>query len=105
MKLRYPKETLVRIVEQAIVYQCACPAQVRRALFQLRDLHQYQQDCLNRSDTDRAVHARIAAACERNHVELEQCLEDVLRLEGWDLQTFTLPPGLDKPLAPPSHAP
>ncbi len=96
MNQRYPRESLVRIVEQAMVYQCACPAQVCKALFQIRDLHAYQVACASRNDTDRAVHERIAEACARNHAELEQCLEDVLRLEGWDPVTLTMPTTLDK---------
>lgn len=96
MLIRYPQEVLIKIVEQAMVYQCACPAQVCKAIRQVRELHTYQQQCLLRSDTDRAVHQRIAAACERNHAELEQCLDDVLRMEGWDLTTFAMPPGLNK---------
>lgn len=96
MKQRYPRESLVRIIEQAMIYQCACPAQVCKALFQIRELHAYQLACCTRSDTDHAVHERIAAACERNHAELEQCLEDVLRLEGWELDTLTMPESLNK---------
>lgn len=96
MNERYSRSKLVRIIEQAMIYQCACPAQVCKALFEVRKLYDYQQACLTRSETDRTVHERIAAACERNHAELEQCLEDVLRLEGWDPETLTMPAGLDK---------
>ena len=101
MNQRYSRDTLVKIIEQAMIYQCACPAQVCKAIFQVRELHDYQLACLNRSETDRAVHERIAAACARNHAELEQCLEDVLRLEGWDPVTFLMPDHLAKlPRAP-----
>ena len=96
MTQRFSQEILRKIVQQAMVYQCACPAQVCKAIGQVRELHAYQQDCLTRTDTDKAVHERIAATCARNHADLEQCLEDVLRLEGWDLTTFEMPAGLDK---------
>lgn len=96
MQLRYSRAQLIKIVEQAQVYQCACPAQICKAISQLRDLYEYQQECLTQTDTDRAVHERIALSCARNHAELEQCLEDVLQLEGWDPATLTMPPGLDK---------
>jgi hypothetical protein len=100
MKLRYPQESLVHIVEQAIVYQCACPAQICKAITQVRDLYSYQRECLTQTDTDRSVHERIAEACARNHAELEQCLEDVLRLEGWDLTTLKMPENVEKRRAP-----
>lgn len=99
MNFRYSRESLVLIVEQAIIYQCACPAQICKAITQVRELHDYQRDCLTRTDTDRSVHERIAATCERNHAELEQCLADVLRLEGWDPVTLKMPDNLDKPPA------
>ncbi len=96
MTHRFSKEVLMRIVEQAMIYQCACPAQICKAISQVRELYAYQQDCLTMSDTDKAVHERIAATCARNHGELEQCLEDVLKLEGWDLTTYEMPSNLDK---------
>jgi len=100
MNQRFANEVLRKIVAQAMIYQCACPAQVCKAISQVRELYAYQQACLTKNATDRAVHERIAATCARNHAELEQCLEDVLKLEGWDLTTFKMPPNLDKrPLA------
>ena len=96
MTHRYSKEVLVKIVQQAMVYQCACPAQVCKAINQVRELYAYQEDCLSRSDTDKAVHERIAATCVGNHAALEQCLEDVLKLEGWDLVTYEMPSNLGK---------
>lgn len=104
MKQRYPRESLVRIIEQAIIYECACPAQVCKAIGQVRELYAYQRDCLTQTNTDRAVHERIAEACVRNHAELEQCLEDVLRAEGWDPATLTMPASVEKRRAvPPSR--
>ena len=96
MQLRYPREALHKIVEQAMIYQCACPTQVCKAIGQMRELHRYQQDCLTASDTDHAVHRRIAAAAELAHRELEQCLEDVLKLEGWNPATLEMPADLPK---------
>lgn len=96
MKTRYSRAQLIKIVEQAQLYQCACPAQLCKAIGQIRELHAYQRDCLTQTDTDREVHERIALSCEKNHAELERCLEDVLKLEGWNLATLDMPPGLDK---------
>lgn len=96
MKQRYSRESLVRIVEQAIIFECACPAQVCKAINQVRELYAYQRDCLTQTDTDHAVHQRIAESCARNHAELEQCLDDVLRIEGWDAATLTMPANVEK---------
>jgi len=48
---------------------CACPAQV-------------------------ATHRRIAEAAVRAHAVLEEALDDVLRIEGRDEQSLTMPEGL-----------
>lgn len=87
-----------------MIYQCACPAQICKAIGQMRELHKYQQECLVDQSTDRAVHERIALAAERAHAELEHCLDDVLRLEGWNTETFEMPPDLAKRRRAPSDA-
>jgi hypothetical protein len=96
MQLRYPRESLHKIIEQAMIYQCACPAQICKAIGQMRELHKYQQACLNDHASDRVVHERIAAAAAAAHAELEQCLADVLKLEGWNLETLEMPDDLAK---------
>ena len=96
MKERYAAAQVSRVLDQALIYQCACPAQVCRAIFELRDLYDYQLDCINDTATDREVHETIAAATERAHAEMEECLARVLEIEGWDPQTLTLPEGLRK---------
>ncbi|MBX3735307.1 MAG: hypothetical protein KF715_01340 [Candidatus Didemnitutus sp.] len=96
MQLRYPREALRKIIEQAMVYQCACPAQVCKAIGQMRELHKYQQECLIDQGADRSVHERIALAAAKAHAELEQCLADVLRLEGWNAETLEMPSDLAK---------
>lgn len=96
MQPRYPREALRKIIEQAMIYQCACPAQICKAIGQMRELHKYQQECLVDQNTDRLVHERIALAAEKAHAELEQCLADVLRLEGWNVETLEMPADLAK---------
>lgn len=96
MQQRYPREALRRIIEQAMIYQCACPAQICKAIGQMRELHKFQQECLVDQSTDQAVHERIALAAEKAHAELEQCLADVLRLEGWNAETLEMPADLAK---------
>ena len=62
-----------------MVYQCACLAQVCRAIFELRDLYDYQINCANDSVNDELVHPTIAAATERAHEEMEACLKKFLK--------------------------
>jgi len=96
MHQRYPRESLHKIVEQAMIYQCACPAQICKAIGQMRELHKYQQECLIDQRADHAVHERISRAAEKAHAELEQCLHDVLALEGWNPTTLEMPTDLPK---------
>lgn len=96
MKQQYSAAQLSQVIDQALVYQCACPAQVCSTLLELRELHDYQMNCANTSDTDRRVHEAIAAAAERAHAEVERCLTDVLAIEGWDTQTLRMPESLRK---------
>ena len=95
---QYTDIQITHIREQAFAYQCACPAQVCVAIDALRGLHEYQMNCLDATDVDREVHLRISSAAEKSHWELEQCLSDVLRLEGWDLETLKMPEHLRKRL-------
>ena len=46
MDKKYSDEELLRIVDQAMVYQCACPAQVASLMRESRKVHNYQQKCL-----------------------------------------------------------
>lgn len=96
MQTRYTREQLARIREQALVYQCACPAQVSKLISELLALHRYQEDCLNRTDVDVRVHQAIATAAREIYPRAEQCLTEVLMLEGWDMETLTMPDSLKK---------
>lgn len=78
------------------MYQCACPAQVCRTLLELRELFDYQAQCIERTATDRAVHEAIVASTTLAHREYEACLDRVLDLEGWDRATLTMPEALRK---------
>ena len=90
----YTNLQLEQILEEAVVYMCACPAQVCEQLLQLRKLFSYQQKCINTGALMVEVHRRISESTQKAHVELEQCLSDVLIMEGWDPQTLTMPIGL-----------
>lgn len=91
MKEQFDPSQISRIIDQSLVYQCACPAQVCRAIFELRDLYRYQMECINDSDNDALVHRAIAEAAEKSHALMEACLTRVLEIEGWDPATLALP--------------
>ncbi len=91
---RFSAVQLQRIIEEAIVYMCACPAQVAQQIQSLRGLYAYQSQCVSRGITLGEVHQRIAASTAHAHAEMECCLAGILELEGWDLETLTMPEGL-----------
>jgi hypothetical protein len=93
---QFSDQQLEHILEQSIVYSCACPAQVCKTLMQERELFAYQAKCLNLTTTDEAVHRAIAESVQATHREKEQCLVKVLELEGWDSKTLTMPEDLQK---------
>ena len=96
MKEQFNPAQISKVIDQALVYQCACPAQVCRAIFELRELYEYQMSCANDSVNDALVHRTIAAATEKSHEVMEECLKKILEIEGWDQVTFTMPQALKK---------
>lgn len=96
MKTLFADADLARVIDQSLMYQCACPAQVAATVVELRDLHHYQSRCADDSDNDRKVHDAIAAAALEAHARLERCLREVLELEGWDLDSMTMPEALKR---------
>jgi hypothetical protein len=94
----YADEQITSIRAQAIIFSCACPAQVCVAIDSIRDLHAYQAACIEADHTDKMVHAVMKSAAERNHAILEECLSEVLRLEGWDEISLEMPSNLRKRL-------
>jgi hypothetical protein len=40
----------------------------------------------------------IASTIEKTHAQLEECLERVLLLEEWDMETFQMPEKMKKQL-------
>jgi len=96
MDSQFSDQQLSHIIDQSLIYQCACPAQVAKHLIGLRDLYEYQQNCINQTATDKVVHERIAADAQRAHAALEECLREVLMIEQWDMATLTMPASLQK---------
>lgn len=98
MNYRFSDDVITHIIEQSIIYTCACPAQICKAINEQRTLFKFQQRCLNLTDTDKIVHELIANVVRTTHAQLEQCLDDVLCLEDWDMETFQMPENMQKKL-------
>jgi hypothetical protein len=94
LKTRFSNEVISKILDQSINYQCACPAQVCALINEQRRLFAYQNNCLNLTGIDHAVHQHIADSVQITHHEMESCLEKVLILEGWDMTTYEMPEAL-----------
>ena len=96
MKEQFQPSQISKVIDQALVYQCACPAQVCRTIFELRELYEYQMNCANDTINDQRVHHAIAAAAEKAHALMDDCLREILDIEGWDTQNMVMPEGLKK---------
>ena len=96
MKEQFNPSQISKVIDQALVYQCACPAQVCRAIFELRELYEYQMNCANDSANDELVHRTIASATEKAHEIMEDCLNKILEIEGWDKGSLSMPEALKK---------
>lgn len=87
----FSNEEVTHILEQVLVHQCACPSQLCRVILALRELAQYERDCLDRTATDVKVHYAIEKAAEACEAIMNACLAEVLELEGWDPVSLTMP--------------
>ena len=96
MKQQFTDQQMMLIVEESLMYMCACPAQVAQQVRQLRSLYRYQSECQALPDTDKAVHQAISQAAAEAHAIMEACMDKILTLEGWDRETLTMPAGLRK---------
>jgi len=96
LETKFSHAQLRRINLQSILYLCSCPSQVGMQIDSLRKLFDYQANCAERSggDVQTKVHQRIADATQKAHLIMEECLKDVLELEGWDPESLEMPAGL-----------
>jgi hypothetical protein len=85
---------LEKIIDEGMVYMCACPAQVAESLRKVRSMYHYQRNCLSDGNNVALVHQTIADAAIVVQQKLEACLEEVLEIEEWDRATLTMPEGL-----------
>lgn len=93
---RYSSTQLQLILDQAGIYMCACPAQLAAQMMELRTLHQYQMNCMSEMPDMAESHRTIADAVFRAHALLEEALDRVLDIEGWDKTSLKMPDGLRK---------
>jgi len=93
---RFTDEQLEHVIEQGMIYMCACPAQVAQSIRQLRQLYDYQQGCLLAEGTDHRVHEAIATTVQTAHALMEDCMDQVLEIEQWDRTTLDMPADLRK---------
>lgn len=92
---------LAVINDQAALYTCACPLHVSMQITNLRKLFDYQNQCMDLDDLAennvlKQVHRRIAEATKQAHAIMEECLDEILDLEGWDRTKMEMPAGLRK---------
>ena len=93
---RFTDAELDTVVEQGMIYMCACPAQVADGLRKLRELLRYQNRCLENPNNDSRVHTTIARSVIEAHETLQRCLDEVIVLEKWDRATLEMPADLRK---------
>lgn len=93
---RYSSTQLQLILDQAGIYMCACPAQLAAQMMELRTLHQYQMNCMSEMPDMADSHRTIADAVFRAHALLDEALDRVLDIEGWDKTSLKMPDGLRK---------
>ena len=91
---RFSDPELHTVIEQGMIYMCACPAQVADGLRKLREMLRYQKHCLENPQNDHRVHTAIASSAVLAHETLQRCLEEVIGLEKWDRSTLEMPPEL-----------
>lgn len=95
METRFSNEVLSRIIDEATIYMCACPAQVCEQIRRLRGLVDYQTHCITKAGPDmQPSHRLIADMAGQAHALLEECLDRLLDLEGWDRRSYAMPAGL-----------
>jgi hypothetical protein len=92
---------LAIINDQGVLYECACPVHVSLQILNLRKLFDYQQECMSidispSNNVQMQVHRHIAEVAKQAHRLMEQCLDEVLELEGWDKNKLEMPTGLRK---------
>ena len=105
--MRFASDALEDIVKRLADGSCACPADVCAAILAVRKLFGSQFECLLNAHEGllKDSHGVMAYYAGRVHRELEECLDQVMKIEGWNPQTPEMPPeirrlrGLDATVA------
>jgi hypothetical protein len=88
---RFTDAELEHIIEEGLIYMCACPAQVADAIRKIRELYRYQLHCLQDPSNDSIVHQTIAETAIQTHAQFQDCMDKILELEKWDRATLKMP--------------
>lgn len=91
---RFSDQELEQVISEGLIYMCACPAQLAEAIRTVRRLYRYQLGCTAGPENDGRVHAAIAQAAIDTHTRLQDCMDEVLRIEQWDRTTLRMPDNL-----------
>ncbi len=97
LEKKFTSLQLAIINNQAALYTCACPVHISMQITNLRKLFDYQKTCIDlpsESDVNIKVHERIAEVTKQAHQLMEQCLDEILDMEGWDRAKLEMPVGL-----------
>ncbi|MGD9786620.1 MAG: hypothetical protein AB7U30_01565 [Sulfuricellaceae bacterium] len=63
-------------------------------VLRLRRLHAYQSECIDSQPGNDTIHRLIADTARDTHQRMEQCLDTLLDIEGWNRQNWKMPAGL-----------
>jgi hypothetical protein len=88
---RFSEQELEQVIAEGLIYMCACPAQVAETIRSVRRLYRYQLGCIAGPDNDDRVHRAIAEAAIATHARLQECMDEILRIEQWDRATLRMP--------------
>ena len=97
LETKFTALQLAIINNQAALYTCACPVHISMQITNLRKLFDYQKTCMEmpvENEVQTRVHQRIAEVTKQAHELMEQCLDEVLDLEGWDRTKMEMPEGI-----------
>ncbi len=88
---RFSDQELEQVISEGLIYMCACPAQLAETIRTVRRLYRYQLGCIAGPDNDGRVHRAIAEAAIATHAQLQDCMDEILRIEQWDRATLRMP--------------
>lgn len=86
---KYSDQTLMQVAGISTNVLCECPKHVAELIAQLANFEQYSQECLNNSDKDAHLHARLSAISGSARALFERALEMVAAHEGITLEQRT----------------